>query len=90
MVTAARALLSVLDNDGRSRVSFAVDAVEWQTWANPEFMQSETGLRLDMPSAAVREEALALIRASLSPEGFTFVRSMMLISGSSARLRICQ
>lgn len=81
MVTAARALLSVLDDDGRSRISYAVDAVEWQTWANPEFMQFDTGLRLDMQPAAVREEALALIRASLSPEGFTLVRSMMLING---------
>ena len=42
MVAAARALLAVLDNDGRSRISFAVDAVEWQTWANPEFMQFDT------------------------------------------------
>jgi hypothetical protein len=81
MVASASALLSVLDDDGRDRVCFAVDAVEWQTWANPEFIQFDTGLRLDMQPAAVREKALALVRASLSPEGFALVRAMMLING---------
>ena len=35
---------------------------EWQTWANPEFMQFDTGLRLDLQPVAVREKALALVR----------------------------
>lgn len=81
MAAAADALLSVLDDDGRHRIAFAVDAVEWQTWANPEFMQFDTGLRLDLQPEAVREKALALVQASLSPEGFALVRSMMLING---------
>src|SRR6478736_6737541 len=58
MVAAAHDLLAVLDDDGRKRISFEVDAVEWQTWANPEFMQFDTGLRLDLQAAEVREKSL--------------------------------
>jgi len=81
MVAAARDLLAVLDDEGRARISFAVDAVEWQTWANPEFMQFDTGLRLDLQSVEVREKALALMRASLSAEGYDLAHAMMLING---------
>jgi uncharacterized protein DUF3500 len=81
MVAAAEDLLSVLDDAGRERISFAVDAVEWQTWANPEFLQFDTGLRLDLQAEIVREKALELVRASLSPEGFAQAHAMMLVNG---------
>ncbi len=81
MVAAAEDLLSVLDDKSRKQVSFAVDAVEWQTWANPEFMQFDTGLRLDLQPQNVREKTLALMRASLSPEGYELAHAMMLING---------
>ncbi|MGY1835981.1 DUF3500 domain-containing protein [Blastococcus sp. SYSU DS0510] len=81
MVAAAHDLLAVLDDDGRERISFAVDAVEWQTWANPEFMQFDTGLRLDLQPEAVRAKALALVAASLSPDGYELAHAMMLING---------
>ena len=55
--------------------------VEWQTWANPEFMQFDTGVRLEFQSQRVRQLALRLVEASLSPEGFRIVRNMMLING---------
>jgi hypothetical protein len=47
MVEAALALLASVDDEGRDRLTHAVDAVQWQTWANPEFMQFDTGLRLE-------------------------------------------
>jgi hypothetical protein len=81
MVAAAEELLAVLDDDARTRISFDVDAVEWQTWANPEFMQFDTGLRLDLQPVEVREKTLALMRASLSPEGYDLAHAMMLING---------
>jgi hypothetical protein len=81
MVAAAHDLLAVLDDEGRERITFAVDAVEWQTWANPEFMQFDTGLRLDLQPVEVRQKALALMRASLSPEGYELAHAMMLING---------
>ncbi|WP_164702662.1 DUF3500 domain-containing protein [Modestobacter sp. KNN46-3] len=81
MVAAAQDLLAALDDDGRERIAFPVDAPEWQTWANPEFMQFDTGLRLEFQPPEVREKALALVRASLSPEGFELAHAMMLING---------
>ena len=81
MVAAAEDLLSVLDGEDRERITFDVDAVEWQTWANPEFLQFDTGLRLDGRPQAVRDKALALVRASLSPEGYEITHAMMLING---------
>jgi Protein of unknown function (DUF3500) len=81
MVAAAEDLLAALDDDGRKRIAFDVDAPEWQTWANPEFMQFDTGLRLDAQPAQVREAVLALLRASLSPEGAELVHAAMLVNG---------
>ena len=81
MVAAALDLLAVLDEESRARISYSVDAVEWQTWANPEFMQFDTGLRLEFQPPAVRAAALALMRASLSAEGYRLAHGMMLING---------
>ena len=81
MVAAARDLLDLLDDADRERVSFAVDGPEWQTWANPEFMQFDTGLRLEFQPEPVQHAALALLRASLSPEGADLVQAMMRING---------
>lgn len=81
MIEAAEALLGCLDTEGRERLMHPVDAVQWQTWANPEFMQFDTGLRLEFQPAAVREKALALVKASLSPEGYELAHGMMLING---------
>src|SRR3954453_23543056 len=63
MVAAAEDLLAALDDDGRTRISFPVDAPQWQTWSNPEFLQFDTGLRLELQPPAVREAVLGLVRA---------------------------
>lgn len=81
MVAAANELLAALDAEDRNRLSHPVDAPEWQTWANPEFLQFDTGLRLEFQSAAIREKALALVASSLSTRGYELVRNMMLING---------
>lgn len=81
MVKAADDLLAALDDASRKRIRYAVDAVEWQTWANPEFMQFDTGLRLEIQSVKVREKALALMAASLSVRGYELVRTVMRING---------
>lgn len=81
MVAAAEDLLGALDDEGREKILHEVDAPEWQTWANPEFMQFDTGLRLEFQPADVREKALALMAASFSKEGFELAHNMMLING---------
>lgn len=81
MVVAAESLLATVSPEDRQKLTYPVDAVEWQTWANPEFMQFDTGLRLEFQPAPVRAKALALVEASLSPEGFRLAHDMMLING---------
>jgi hypothetical protein len=81
MVAAARKLLEALTLEQASRLSYAVDAPEWQSWANPEFMQHDTGLRLDELDPFVRDAVFAVMEASLSPAGFELVRNLMRING---------
>ncbi|MCQ9387008.1 DUF3500 domain-containing protein [Brevibacterium moorei] len=79
--TTASALFEVCTPEERDKLRYEVDAAQWQTWANPEFMQFDTGVRLEFASQAVREAALELVRASLSPEGYELTRAMMRIHG---------
>lgn len=81
MVAAARKLLGVVGQEQAKKLTYAVDAPEWQSWANPEFMQHDTGLRLDELETPVRDAALAVVEASLSAEGFELVRNLMRING---------
>jgi hypothetical protein len=81
MVAAAEKLLALASLDQISRLSYPVDAREWQSWANPEFMQHDTGLRLDELDPALRDAALSVVEASLSPEGFALMRNLMRING---------
>src|SRR6478752_3615364 len=81
MVVAAEALLDTLDDAGRGRVSYPVDAHEWRSWANPEFLQHDTGIRLDEVGPATRDAALNLLAATLSPQGYQLARTAMTING---------
>ena len=81
MVAAAEKLLAAASPEQRDRLSYAVDAHEWQSWANPEFMQHDTGLRLDELEPALRDAALGLVEASLGASGYALVRNLMRING---------
>ena len=76
-----RRLLATLDEAGRERISYPLGAREWRSWANPEFLQHDTGIRLDEVPAATREAALALVAATLSRTGFELARTAMTING---------
>lgn len=43
MVAAAQKLLALLPSALLDRLCYDADAHEWQSWANPEFMQHDTG-----------------------------------------------
>lgn len=77
MVAAARRLLAVLTDEQRERIAYDIDGVEWQRWANPEFMQFDNGLRLEFVAPEIREAAMDLVEASLSPTGAETARNMM-------------
>lgn len=81
MTDAAHALFATLTAAQNERLRYAIDAVEWRSWANPEFMQHDTGLRLDELDADARDAALELVHSSLSEAGYELVRSLMYING---------
>ena len=81
MAAAARKLLGAVTADQARELTYAVDAPEWQSWANPEFMQHDTGLRLDELDPPVRDAMLGVMEASLSPQGYGLVRNLMRING---------
>jgi hypothetical protein len=81
MVEAAERLLQSLSPASRRELMYEADAPEWQGWANPEFIQHDTGLRLEHQDAATRQAVLDLLTASLSPAGFELARTLMRING---------
>ncbi|MGO4692407.1 DUF3500 domain-containing protein [Glaciibacter sp. 2TAF33] len=81
MVDAADTLLANLTPEQAERIRYAIDAVEWQSWANPEFMQYDTGLRLEALDQETRDRIFSVIEASLSDDGFTLIRDLMRING---------
>ncbi len=81
MVDATNAFLASLTPQQRDKVQYEVTAKEWQGWANPEFMQHDIGLRLEFEPDSTKEGALSIMKASLSPEGYTFARNLMKING---------
>lgn len=80
MVDAASRLVDSLTDAARDRLTYPLGAHEWRTWANPEFMQHNPGLRLDELDEGVRENCLAVVEASLSASGFAMVRQLMRIN----------
>ena len=80
MVAAAGKLLEMLSADDRAKLTYPLGAHEWRSWANPEFLQHNPGLRLDELSDEVRDKCLGVIKASLSKKGFALVRDLMKIN----------
>ncbi|WP_312168564.1 DUF3500 domain-containing protein [Microbacterium sp.] len=77
----ASALLASLSPAERAAVRYPIDAPEWRSWSNPEFVFFRTGLRLDHQKDEVVEAALAVVEASLSVEGYARVRETMGLNG---------
>lgn len=70
IVAATNAVLDLLDAEQTKRVKYHVDAPEWRTWSNPEFLLSHKGIRLDEISTELRDKILLVLKATLSPEGY--------------------
>ena len=78
---AAHRLLGLLSAEQRERVGYPLDAPEWRGWSNPEFVFFRNGLRLEDQSEEVVEAILAIVEASLSPEGYARAREAMDLNG---------
>jgi hypothetical protein len=74
---AALAWLASLGAEQQARARFGVDGDAWRRWSNIHPFLLRHGVSLDEMSGAQRDLALALLRASLSAEGFDTARDVM-------------
>lgn len=78
---AALDFLHGLTADERARSSSGLDSADWQLWTNAFLSYPEHGLRLQDLSAASRDAALDVMRASVSAVGFHRIRGAMRLNG---------
>ncbi|OKI29185.1 DUF3500 domain-containing protein [Streptomyces sp. CB03911] len=77
---AAERLLATLTEDELQSLRHPLRAREWRAWSNPEFVVHRVGLRLEtLPDEKVAA-ILAVVRASLSPEGYRRVTGAMTLN----------
>lgn len=81
IVTVVEKVLSHANDEQLAKLQYHIDAPEWRTWSNPEFLISNKGLRLDEVSEEIRSAILEVLKASLSPEGYEKAISAMRING---------
>ncbi|KAI2473685.1 hypothetical protein F4781DRAFT_379843 [Annulohypoxylon bovei var. microspora] len=70
IVAAAEAITSQLTPEQALKTSLHIDSPEWRSWSNPEFLLSDKGIRLESVTPELRASVLALLEATLSPEGY--------------------
>jgi hypothetical protein len=74
---AAQRFLASLSDGQRARALFALESDVWRRWSNIHPFLMRHGVSLDEMSPAQREQALALVRESLSAQGFQTARDVM-------------
>ncbi len=82
---AAQAWLDALTPDQRTAAAFGVDDPEWRKWMNQHFYVRQ-GVGFDTMTAAQREAAFGLLRASLSARGLTLTRDIMRLNHTLGEL----
>jgi hypothetical protein len=82
---AAEAYLASLSEDQRKKTLFPVDDPEWRMWYNVH-RAARQGISFKEMTAAQRELAFDLFRASLSAKGFKTTRDIMRLNGTLAEL----
>jgi hypothetical protein len=74
---AAQTFLASLSDGQRTRALFALESDVWRRWSNIHPFLMRHGVCLDEMSPTQRDHALALIRESLSAQGFKTARDVM-------------
>ena len=77
LVDAALALLDALGPKQRAQARFGADSDAWRQWSNIHPFLLRHGLPLDEMTETQRDLALALLRESLSRDGFRTARDVM-------------
>ncbi|KAF2851662.1 hypothetical protein T440DRAFT_554108 [Plenodomus tracheiphilus IPT5] len=80
MMKAALHALSLTTNAERAKLNQPIDAPEWRRWSNPEIYIYRHGLRLEEISQDLVTAIYDVMRASLSPEGYTKARGCMRVN----------
>jgi Protein of unknown function (DUF3500) len=73
----AEAFLASLSPEQHAKTLFPVDTVEWRKWSNIHRTLMRHGIPLFEMTDSQRERAFALLRASLSAQGFETARDIM-------------
>lgn len=83
IVAAARQVVALTPCKYQHRLFHHIDSPQWRTWSNPEHLLSDKGIRLDNPDvdASLRVAVMAVLQATLSPEGYEKATSAMRING---------
>jgi hypothetical protein len=73
--------LALLTPEQKAKTLLPIDSIEKHCWQNgiPDF--NTHGVRLDEVTPKVRDAALAVLQASLSPEGYERARNVMKLNG---------
>jgi hypothetical protein len=74
---AAEAFLAALGPEQRAMASFPLESEAWRRWSNIHPWVMRHGVCLDALTGAQRAQALAVLRASLSAQGFATARGVM-------------
>lgn len=74
---AANTFLASLDAEQKDTASFDVDSNAWRQWSNIHPFLMRHGAFLDELSPAQRDNAMALLKESLSPKGYQTARDIM-------------
>ena len=82
---AAEKFLAALGEEQRRTTQFPVDDVEWRKWMNQSFYVRQ-GVGFNEMSAAQREAAFGLMRASLSAKGLQLSRDIMKLNHTLGEL----
>ena len=80
IVRAVKDLKTLLSREQVEKISYHMDSPEWRTWSNPEFYLSKKGLRLEEVDSHIRDAILAILKTTLSPEGYQKAISAMRIN----------
>jgi Protein of unknown function (DUF3500) len=82
---AAEKFLATLSEEQRRKTLFPVDDIEWRKWMNVSFYVRQ-GVGFNDMSAAQREAAFGLMRASLSAKGMKLSRDIMKLNHTLGEL----
>jgi hypothetical protein len=81
ILDAVSAFLGLLTPEQKQKVILPLNSRERELWQNGITHWEDFGVRLDAASIAVREAAMAVVRTSLSAQGYEKTRNVMKLNG---------